>query len=189
MRKSFLILLFSTSIFADWETKVDGVVNLVFGSKVNVVFGQVWPGARIQVSHPLKWGVHYWAGADFFHVKGSILGLEKDTALTYLPLGTGLRYQAAILPGVDIYLGGGPRLGALSIQNDILKTRRMHRSFGWGMVGFTGLNLSFTENMNIDLMSNVGSTTFQNTGLSGHIPYLDLKLGGYDFAVGLKLKF
>ncbi len=191
MRKFFFIFFFLAPglVFAEWETKVDEVANILFGSNVRKIFGQVWPGARVEVSHPLKWGVHTWAGADFFHVRGNLIGYDNDLALTYVPVGMGLKFKAKVFSRLDAYLGGGPRLGVLSIQNETRNTRGIHSSLGWGMTGFAGVNLAFSENMLFDLMSNLGFTTYPNTGLSGPVPHLHLSLRACDIAAGLQVKF
>lgn len=191
MKKLFMVLFFlcSASLFAEWDLKVDGVASVIFGSKVRKVFGQVWPGARAELSHSLKGELDYWVGVDVFQAKGNFIGLEKDVALTYLPVGVGLKLKTTVLPRVDAYLGGGPRFGVLSIQNDTSNTNKLHRSLGWGGTGFTGLNLALSENIFIDLMSNVSLAIFPNTGMSGPVPSLNLRIGAYDFATGLKVKF
>ncbi len=144
----------------------------------------------LETTIPVWCGLNVWGAVDYFSRGGKMIGIDRSTRLTMVPITAGLKYVYFCNRYYGVYAGAGTRYYFVELINRVYPIHRVTHRQGFGGIVEVGNLFCLNNSFLIDLFASCSFKSFH--GLRHLPPNAEssrIDVGGWNVGGGLGYKF
>jgi len=144
----------------------------------------------LETTVPLWHGINLWGSVDYFSKRGEMIGIDRSTHITLVPITLGLKYLYAVNSFYGVYGGLAPKYYFVQIVNRSSPVYRTTHRYGLGGVIEAGNLFYLHKHCVLDIFT---SCSFKRVRGLSHLPpnatCSSLQVGGWNIGGALGYSF